>query len=59
MNNCDKWMGNFILEDGLPEYRNMTFISETIIKVSNQNVQQIRSHYLNKVQKEDVWDTKN
>ena len=62
LTDSSQWMGNFILDESrhsLPDYAQMSPLSQGIIHIACQGVQQVRSYYLSIVQKQDVWDTKN
>ena len=55
-----RWMGNCVLEDGLPHsYESLNPLALTILAKSVFRAQQSRSYYLMCAQKEDLWDSKN
>lgn len=55
-----RWMGNCVLEEGLPHsYESLNPLALTILAKSVFRAQQSRSYYLMCAQKEDLWDSKN
>ncbi len=55
-----KWMGNVAIENGvITPYDGMNPLLLTIFTKSVFRTQQERSYYLNLVEKEDIWDSKN
>ena len=54
-------MCNFMNEEfGMGyKFRKMTLVGSRVHRHALLSVQQIRSLYLNVIEKEDVWDTKN
>ena len=60
MNKSWKWMGNSTLEYGIQHsYHDKNFLALAIYTKTIFRVQQERSYYLNCVQKEDIWDSRN
>ena len=61
MKSSNKWMCNFMNEEfGMGyKFRKMTLVGSRVHRHALLSVQQIRSLYLNVIEKEDVWDTKN
>ena len=53
-------MANCLLDETIEHnYLNKNFLALTIFTKTVYRVQQERSYYLNCVQKEDIWDSKN
>ena len=41
------------------DFQRMSFVGVQLFKQATFGVQQVRSLYLNAIEKEDIWDTKN
>ena len=60
MTDYEKWMCQYIQDSALPySFLNLSHLGESLIRNSLGGVQQVRSLYLNEVQKQDIWNTKN
>ena len=59
LTNYDQWLCEFIQESNLPySFLKLNVLGETLIRNSLNGVQQVRSLYLNEVQKRDIWGAK-
>ena len=59
MKGNDTWMGSFVLEDGtVDDYAQRPNLALAIFKKSILLVQQVRSHHLSRIMKDDLWDSK-
>lgn len=60
LTSCEKWMCTFIQDSALPySFSQLTKVGAELVRNSVSGVQQVRSLYLNEVQKLDIDDAKN